>query len=210
MRVILLLAILISQFYDNAVGQNIFQKTYGGGDQDAGYSVRQTTDLGYIVAGTTKSFPEAQGGVYLVRTNSTGDTIWTRTYGGINDWEDASCVLQTSDGGFIFTGGAASFGSGGEDVYVVKVDSSGTPQWSKTIGDTADERGNWIEKTMDNGYIITGSTTSFGAGISDIYLIKLDTSGNLLWTRTFGDFYNDYGKVVKQTSDSGFIILGET
>lgn len=206
-------AIIIILFFaclQTAFGQITFQKTYGGPDQDIGFSVHQTTDEGYIVTGTTKSFLEAQGGVYLIRTNALGDTLWTRTYGGINDWEDASSVQQTSDRGFIFTGGAASFGNGGEDVYVVKVDTEGSLEWSKTIGGIANDRGNWIEQTLDSGYIITGSTASFGAGGNDIYLIKLDKYGNLLWTRTFGGSLDDYGNFVKQTSDSGYIILAET
>lgn len=204
------LVIIRILLFQVALAQSTFQKTYGGADQDAGYSVQQTSDHGYIVVGTTKSFLEAQGGIYLIRTNVLGDTMWTRTYGGMNDWEDASSVQQTSDGGFIFTGGAASFGNGGEDVYVVKVVGNGSLEWSETIGGNSDDRGYRIEQTVDSNYIIIGQTASFGGGGSDVYLMKLDNSGNLLWTRTFGGVYDDIGKSVKQTNDSGYIILAET
>ena len=204
------LVIIRILLFQVALAQSTFQKTYGGYDLDIGFSVQQTADEGYIVTGTTKSFPEAQGGIYLIRTNVFGDTMWTRTYGGMNDWEDASSVQQTSDGGFIFTGGAASFGNGGEDVYVVKVAGNGSLEWSETIGGNSDDRGNRIEQTVDSNYIIIGQTASFGGGGSDIYLIKLDSAGNIIWTRTYGGSDDDYGKFVKQTSDSGYIILAET
>jgi hypothetical protein len=209
MKEIVLTVILLLTCNFFSSGQSSFQKTFGGGDQDAGYSVKQVPGGGYIVAGATKSFVMEQGGAYLIRTNSSGDTLWTRTYGGVNNWEDASSVQLTDDGGFIFTGGAASFGNGREDVYLVKVDANGEVEWSETIGGGADDRGNWLEKTNDGGYIITGSTMSYGAGESDICLLKTDSQGNVLWTRTFGGDRNDVGKCVIQTGDNGFLILAE-
>jgi hypothetical protein len=207
---VFLFAIILVQFFQEGFAQATFQKTYGGGAMDIGRSVRQLSDQGFIFTGTTNSFLDSEGGVYLIRTDASGDTLWTRTYGGINNWEDGACVRQTHDGGFILAGGAYSFGNGGEDAYVVKVDGAGSLQWSVTIGDSLDNRANWIEQTRDGNYIICGTTSGNGAGLSDVYLILLDSTGSLIRTKTYGGPGNDYGYIVKQTIDGGFIIQGST
>ena len=104
----------------------LWSRTYGGSYNDQGHSVQQTTDGGYIVAGDTVPFLQYYSEVYLIKTNSTGDTLWTRTYGG-SGWGGAYSVQQTTDGGYIVAGGTKSFGAGGLDVDVMltKLDSLG-------------------------------------------------------------------------------------
>jgi hypothetical protein len=187
----------------------LWTKTYGGADKDYGYSVQQTSDGGFIITGYTESFGAGGYDVYLIKADSSGDTLWTKTYGGAND-DYGRSVRQTSDGGFLITGGTYPFGAGAYDVYLIKADSSGDTLWTKTYGGTDTDIGESVQQTSDGGYIIAGYTHSFGAGESDVYLIKADSSGDTLWTKTYGGADKDYGRSVRQTSDGGFIITGYT
>jgi hypothetical protein len=147
--------------------------------------------------------------VYLIKTDSVGNTLWTRTYGGFVGDEGWS-VQQTSDGGYIITGYTASFGAGMLDVWLIKTNAFGDTLWTETYGDTLGDGGSSVQQTTDEGYIITGSTNSFGAGSHDVYLIKTDSLGDTLWTRTYGGIFTDWGQSVQQTLDGGFIIAGGT
>ncbi|MDD2889898.1 MAG: T9SS type A sorting domain-containing protein [bacterium] len=184
-----------------------FQKTFGGSNFDEGMSVQQTTDGGYIITGYTESFGAGSYDVYLVKTDSSGDTLWTKTFGGSGD-DKGNSVQQTKDGGYIIAGSTSSFGEGDSDVYLIKTNSSGDTLWTKTFGGNNKDCGYSVQQTMDGGYIITGYTYSYGAGYADVYLVKTDSSGDTLWTRTFGSSGYDYGYSVRQTQDSGYIITG--
>jgi hypothetical protein len=143
--------------------------------EDEGFSVQQTSDSGYVVAGYKNS---GNYDVYLVKTNASGDTLWTRTYGGTYE-DEALSVQQTSDRGYILAGKTNSFEVGGNyDVYLVRTNASGDTLWTRTYGGSDDERGNFVQQTSDGGYIIAGYTNSFGAGSYDVYLIKTDAYGN--------------------------------
>lgn len=137
------------------------------------------------------------------------DTLWTRTYGGA-DWDYGYCVQQTQDGGYVVTGYTNSFGAGRKDVYLIRTDPYGDSLWARTYGDTGSEEGRAVEQTGDGGYIIAGWTESFGAGGLDVYLVKTDMNGEILWTKTYGGRSDDYGYSVQQTSDSGYVIVGNT
>ncbi|MDD5529587.1 MAG: T9SS type A sorting domain-containing protein [bacterium] len=193
----------------NSSGDTLWTKTYGGSSEDYAYSVEQTTDGGFIITGLTHSFGTVGGSVYLIKTNSSGDTLWTRTYGGSNsDW--GYSVQQTTDGGFIITGMTYSLGGGYQDVYLIKTDYLGDTLWTKTFGGTGNDWGYSVEQTTDGGFIITGCTQSFGIVGGNVYLIKTNSSGDTLWTRTYGGSNSDWGYSVHQTTDGGFIISGDT
>jgi nicotinamide riboside kinase len=193
----------------DSLGDTIWTRTFGGTGTEWGHEVVQTSDFGYIIAGQTESFGAGMDDVYLIKTDSLGDTIWTRTYGGTeDDW--GGSVYQTFDGGYVIAGGTRSYGAGSYDVYLLKTDANGDTIWTRTYGWNDWDQGNSIFQTSDLGYIITGQTYSYGAGSGDIYLIKTDSLGDTLWTRTYGGTDLEWSSSVKQTSDSGYIIAGST
>ncbi len=193
----------------DASGDTMWTRTYGGTDYDDGWSVQQTSDGGYIIAGYTVSFGAGGGDVYIIKTNVSGDTLWTRTYGGTGDDEGYS-VQHTPDGGYIIAGYTRSYGAGNEDVYLIKTNASGDTLWTRTYGGTGEDFGYSVQQTADSGFVIAGSTWSFGAGACDVYLIKTDASGDTMWTRTYGGTDNERGRSAQQTSDGGYIIAGYT
>jgi hypothetical protein len=193
----------------DANGDTLWTRTYGGYANDDAQSVQQTSDGGYIIAGTTESFGAGGEDVYLVKTDANGDTLWTCTYGG-SGGDRGQCVQQTSDGGYIFAGATMSFGAGSYDVYLVKTDANGDELWTRTYGGNGTDVGYSVRQTFDSGYILTGWTTSFGAGWEDVYVVRTDANGDTLWTRAYGGGYWEYGHSVQQTSDGGYIVAGAT
>lgn len=186
--------------------QITFQKTFGGTDSDVGRSVVQTSDGGFIVTGYTWGFGNGGIDVYLIRADSNGNTLWTKTYGGTSD-DVGYSVEQTADGGFIVSGFTESFGNGNRDVYLIRTDANGNMLWTKTFGGTLDEEGYSVRQTNGGGFIVTGYTDSFGGSFYQVYLVNTDANGNILWTSTYGD---GNGYSVQQTSDGGFIATGYT
>ncbi len=187
----------------------VWERTFGGGDEDRGFSIRQTSDGGFIIVGDTYSYGAGNSDIYLIKTDASGNELWSHTYGGISN-DESSCIQLTSDGGYIIAGGTESYGAGDCDVYLVKTDASGNEQWSNTYGGSAYDRGRFVLQTNDDGYVIVGNTYSFGAGDNDVYLIKTDASGDTTWTKTFGGINDERGDCVQQTADGGYIITGLT
>jgi hypothetical protein len=183
--------------------------TFGGSDSDMGYSVQQTSDGGYILLGYTWSFGAGGYDFWLIKTDARGNKEWERTFGG-SDWDWGSSVQQTSDGGYILLGYTKSFGAGWADFWLIKTDARGNKQWEKTFGGSDWDWGSSVQQTSDGGYILLGTTESFGAGGYDFWLIKTDARGNKEWERTFGGSGDDVGSSVQQTKDGGFILLGYT
>ncbi len=175
---------------------------------DEGKSVNQTSDGGYIIAGTTTSFGSGGRDILVIKTDDTGDTVWTKTFGGAIDNEYGFCAQATSDGGYIISGVASSFADVAGDIYLIKLNTDGDTLWTKTYGGIGYEWGASIQHTTDDGYIICGQTPAFGAGGFDAYLVKLNASGEITWTKTYGGSGQEIGLTVQQTADGGFLLSG--
>ena len=186
-------------------GDTLWTKTYGGSSADYGQFVRQTTDGGYIVVGGTYSFGVGDGDVYLIKTDDYGDTLWTKTFGGLH-WDYGYSVQEISDGGYILVGETNSFGDGSSEIYLIKTNTAGDSLWTKTYTSPKWVSGYSVRETNDGAYIIVGGESGYG----DIYLIKVSTDGDMLWTKIYGGAYGDVGYCVQQTSDNGYIIAGSS
>ncbi|WP_448534882.1 hypothetical protein [Pseudothermotoga sp.] len=192
----------------DANGNKLWEKTFGGKFDDGAVSIQQTSDAGYIVAGYTQSFGAGGQDFYVLRLDSNGNVVWERTYGG-NDSDRAYFIVQTQDG-YLLVGWTKSFGSGGMDALVLKIDANGNKLWEKTFGGTNDDLIGQIVFTHDGGYVLVGWTKSFGTGGSDVYIVKLDRDGSRQWERTYGGDRDDQAWSVQQTNDGGYIVAGWT
>lgn len=190
-----------------ADAQIMFQQQYGGTSSDQGTCVQQTTDNGYIITGGSFSFGNGSNDVYLIKTDTNGDTLWAKTYGG-NDWDIGISVIQTYDGGFIISGQTSSFGNGSSDVYLIRTNDIGDTLWTKTFGGTQDEAGNSIIENTDGSFIIVGSTLSFTTGFSAAYIIKVDPNGNLIWAKSYEKLDNSSASDVKKNENNGYVVAG--
>lgn len=184
-------------------------RTYGGVGNERGYSVEQTSDNGYIIAGYTNSFGAGLKDIYLMKTNEKGRVLWTKTYGGSDD-DLAYSVKQTSDNGYIIVGYTQSFGSGSADIYLVKTNNEGNVLWTKTYGGVHDDKGYSVQQMYDGGYIIVGYTCLCGAGVADVYIIRTDKEGDVVWAKTYGGMNDDRGYSIEQLSNRGYVIAGWT
>jgi hypothetical protein len=241
----------------DASGDTVWTRTFGGTGEDVGKSVRQTQDGGYIVAGSTSSYVEFRG-AWLVKTDANGDTVWTRTFehgtwaecvqqrrnghylvaggaasasheddawlvetdadgndyshctfGGV-DLDFVRSVQETQDGGCILVGMTESNGAGAYDAWLVKT-YSGDRVWDKIIGGQPYEEGYSVLQTQDGGYVFTGYHDVVDEhDASDVWLVRTNATGDTVWTRSFGGDDWDFGYSVQQTQDGGYIITGET
>lgn len=184
-----------------------WQQMYGGSGIEIGYGVRSCLDQGYVVAGVSSSGGPTDG--YVVRTDSLGLVIWARFYGGSNI-DIIRAVELMPDSGFIMAGYTNSFGHGGYDGWLVRLDKNGDTLWTKCIG-TAD----WdfffdVHVMQDGGFLVTGGTYGLGAGDEDMYLVRTDLNGDTLWTRTYGGIKTDEARGGIETEDSLLAICGFT
>ena len=222
----------------DSAGTMQWSKCYGGSNDDVSGSTIQTSDGGYIMAGTTWSHDGNVSGnhnpnnstsdAWVVKTDVFGNILWKKCYGGSYN-DGANKIIQTNDGGYIFAG--YTYSNDGDvsgnhdtthatnDYWVVKIDSTGNIQWQKCYGGTLNDEAKTIIQTADGGYAITGNScsntgdvTGNHGGGTDAWLIKIDSAGTLLWSKCYGGTapYGDNSTTVIQTTDGGFIIGGGT
>jgi len=188
-------------------------RTYGGSDHDrfgAGMTIPQTSDGGYIMVGGTLSYGAGGGAEVLVlKLTSDGSIEWQKTYGG-SEHDSADTIQQVADRGYIVKAGTDSFGEGDGDVWLLKLNRSGGIVWQKSYGGSQSDVAAGIQQTKDGGYIIAGTTESYGAGGSDGWVFKLDPNGDIEWQKAYGGIQNDSFNSVQQTTDGGYIIAGIT
>ena len=192
-------------------GTILWSKSLGGAMEEAGNSIIQTGDSGFVIIGYTNSYGYGFTDMYLIKTNVSGDTLWTNTYGGL-DYDYGNVVKNTFDGGLILGGQESSTASGPAHIYLVKTDASGDIMWTKSY-----PMGSWasasdIVQTPDSGYLVYGDFANnvTGTGDYDLVWIKTDQQGNIQWTKTYEDSSShDYAQSIRETFDGGFIVAGE-
>ncbi len=210
----------------NNSGDMIWETNLGGNSDEAGNSIQQTTDGGYIVVGMTDSNDQDISGdtssadFWIVKLDGSGDLIWETNYGG-NGNEEATSVAQTLDGGYIIVGFTGSSdgdvegnNNGGLDYWVVKLDTTGALVWEKNLGGSEFDIAQSVEQTSDEGYIVAGYSESMNGdvggnyGEKDYWIVKLDNTGNMVWETNLGGSLDDEAYDIHQTTDEGFIVAG--
>jgi hypothetical protein len=209
---VILLANIVGALDDgvvHAASVTTFSKTYGGSSDDEANAVIQTSDGGYAMAGWTASYGNGYYNFWLVKTDSSGNQKWTQAYGSSGD-NEAEALVQTSDDGYALAGFTNSTGTGVYSFWLVKTDSNGNIEWSKSYGGSGDNEAYAIAKTSDGGFILAGYTTSAGTGGRQILLVKTDSNGNVIWNQTYGGPGDTEANAVIQTSDGGYAVAGCT
>ncbi len=190
-------------------GNVVWSRTFGGAGSEQAYALVQTKDGGFALAGTTDSYGAGLDDVWLVRTDSNGDLLWNITYGG-GMYEEARALVQTSDGDFAIAGSRDYFGVNGSDFWLVRTDANGALLWNRTYGGRGSDEALILVQTGDGGFAIAGDTTSFGAGLTDSWLVRTDFSGIMLWNKTYGGVGTEIAYAVIQTGSGGFALAGCT
>ncbi len=193
----------------DGTGDVEWNQTYGGGNSDWFHSLIQTSDGGFLLAGYTYSYGAGSSDMWLVKIDRTGIAEWNQTYGGVN-MDECYSALQTSDGGFLLAGYTYSYGAGISDMWLVKIDRTGVAEWNQTYGGASWDECNSLIQISDGGFLLGGYTRSYGAGLTDMWLVKIDAAGFLQWHQTFGGVNTDYCESLIQTSDNGFLLAGHT
>lgn len=182
-------------------------KTYGGPLADGGRSVCYTSDGGLLISGFTFSSGQGYSDAILLKTDADGNLQWSKTVGGLLP-DYANSAVETNDRQFLICGYTYSSGAGSADVMVCKTNSSGNILWTKTYGGPGYEIGTSVMESADGKYLVCGRTESYGNGKDDVWLIKLDTAGNLIWQRTYGGVESEAGNGLTETTDGGYVIVG--
>lgn len=184
-------------------GRKVWDRTFGGRDDDVGMSVLQSRDGGYIVAGRTASFIRGGDDIWLLKTDPMGEEQWNKTFGG--DRDDAGFqVVELSDSYAIV--GRTESGSEEKKIILIKVDSNGRKLWERSYrGSSASS----LQSTSDGGYIIAGRIDNADTG-RDALIIKTDSAGREEWSITSGGRGDDIGTFVIQNRDSAYIVAGIT
>lgn len=209
----------------NSTGDIQWQKSLGGSNVDDAQSIRQTTDGGYIIAGSSNSSDGDISGnhgnydYWIVKLDSSGNMQWQKSLGG-SSVDMAQSIQQTSEGGYIVAGSSSSNDGdvngnhGGGDYWIVKLDINGNIQWQKSLGGSSSEQVNSVQQTFDGGYIIAGTTVStdgditISYGNNDFWVVKLDSGGNMQWQKALGNIGDNIGYYAQQTFDGGYIAVG--
>ncbi|MBC7695366.1 MAG: T9SS type A sorting domain-containing protein [Burkholderiales bacterium] len=203
----LIISFFILQMQTRA--QSYFQKTYPMSNDQEGQDVLPTSDGGYLIAGYTNTSILYDCDLLIIKTDAVGNKLWSKTYGG-NKPDFPYHMLATNDGNYFLIGYSQSYGGGDMDILLQKIDPSGNQIWLKTYGGSGNDYARDVTATADGNYMIVGSSNSQSTTGQNANLIKIDPSGNVIWNKTYGGSANDHGCIVKQCSDGGYIMLGQT
>lgn len=191
--------------------------TIGGRDDDWAEAVVASKDGGFVVVGPTRSFGAGLADVMVIKLTNDATIEWQKTFGG-QEGDFANGMTQTSDGGYVISGWTGSFGAGRDDLWLIKVDANGNLQWQKTYGGPEDDHANNVIQTRDGNLVAVGWTASFVTGTkqcvsrpcADLWVLKVDLQGNVLWQKHYGGNEVDSGSAIIETADGAVVIAGDT
>lgn len=194
-------------------GRSLWQRRIGGDGYDELLGIEQTPDGGFIASGTTDSAGAGSGDLWVVRLAADGTPQWQRTYGGAGaegPWDYSLPIRRTSDGGYVLCSGTTSFGAGSWDVWVLKLDADGNVLWERAFGGASDELPAAVIETSGGDLVVAATTTSFGAGNGDVWILRLSPGGELVWDRTFGGAGDEAAYGIAETRDGGLVTAAVT
>lgn len=190
-------------------GDTLWTKKYFGPGYITPYSMDKTNDGGFIICGEiTVSNPYANTDLLLLKIDTLGNELWRKYYGGEHN-ERGLSIRETYDDSYILVG-SKNDDLWVDDLWVLKTNADGDTLWTRTYGSDSMDIGTSVDLTSDGDYIIAGTTGSFGLGSQDMWLLKLNSSGDTVWTRTYGGYYSDEAYSVRAAKDGGFIMCGYT
>jgi hypothetical protein len=183
-------------------------RSFGGGNEDYGTCIKLLRDSTVIIGGYSNSFGNGDFNIYTLKIDLQGNIIWSKNFGSAGD--EFAYSIESDDQGYFITGKTAGYGAGGFDGFILSLNEDGTNNWLKTYGGMNDELFTSITRTSDRGFFLSGITTSFGAGLQDAYVIKVDSLGNKQWSQIFGGAGTDHASAGEETYDGNFIVTGGT
>ncbi|MDF2448447.1 MAG: hypothetical protein K0R26_951 [Bacteroidota bacterium] len=190
-------------------GNVIWNKTYGGPANDHGCNIKQCSDGGYIMLGQTFSYGVGNGDAWLVKLDANGDTTWTKTFGGAQNDEGISLTVNNDDSFTFIIRDSSNVGQD-IDTRIIKTSPTGNIIWDKTYGGNKKDTPKMIQKTSDGGYVVAAISRSFGWINPDMWILKLNSSGDTTWTRHYGGSNNEHCYTVRELSDGSYIAVGKT
>jgi uncharacterized delta-60 repeat protein len=193
----------------DANGDMLWDKTFGGAASDTASDITVLPDGGIAVAGNTKSKGAGEDDVWVIRLDADGDTLWDKTVGSANI-DIANAIEPVTGGGFTVVGRTSAKAPGKFDALVVRLDAKGNRLWAKILGGAEWDTANAITTFSDGGSIVAGNTESKGAGGSDVWVIRLDSDGNILWDKTFGGASGDFSSAMTTFPGGGILLVGST
>ncbi|NLI98356.1 hypothetical protein GX441_06820, partial [bacterium] len=190
-------------------GDTLWTKHPGGEYDERFYSVRTCQDTGYICAGYTEGTDTLNLNGYVVKFNQDGEVEWERSYGGASS-DTFFSVCELSTGGFAAAGNTASYGAGGTDIWLLRFEPDGDTLWTRTFGGPTEDLGYAICETADKGLLIAGSRVPLDTNENQLYLLKVDSAGAVLWEKEYGGEWDEFGYCIWPNADGSFAITGTT
>lgn len=211
----------------DANGTKIWRRYFGGSFTDSAYDAVETSDNGFILIGSSDSddvdITNSKGDYdfWAVKVDVNGNQVWEKSFGG-SQIDEARSITKTSDGNYLIVGESRSNDTditnskGAADIWLIKISEVGNLIWQKSYGGSSFDVSRDITPTIDNGYVIVGSSRSqdvdvdTNQGQNDVWVLKVDSSGDLKWQKSFGGTDIDFAYSAVELNDESIIIVGES